>query len=42
MIIVMSVAVRPEDGPPPGYPISLDEFTAYNPDAVKPGLQVIL
>jgi len=40
--IVMSMAVRPEDGPPPGYPVRADDFRAWDPETDKPRLRVIV
>jgi hypothetical protein len=40
--IVIGCAVRPEGGPPPGYPISARQFRAWDPETDRPRLRVIV
>jgi hypothetical protein len=40
--IIIGAAVRPEDGPPPGREVRIDDFTAWDPVTDKPRLRVIV
>jgi hypothetical protein len=41
-MIIIGCAVRPEEGPPPGHPVRVDDFRAWDPETGRPRLQVIV
>src|SRR5262249_62063382 len=41
-MITIGMAGRPEDGPPPGHEVHIDQFRAWDPATDRPRLRVIV